>query len=116
MNLIKVDGNANMTIIDTQYGKAMKIIGKNKVIISAEGREIYPKAWLNLLNNSNFNDSKTHVLYLIYMNCSDSTELIKFVEYTHVYSKKEKRDYTSSINSEIKNGWNLIEGKKGYEV
>ena len=109
MDRISIEGNALTEIIDTKYGKALKIIGTGDNAIIAKEEENIPLARFNLVHDSD-NDGLTadehgDVKYWFYFNTSSALSIIIHFSqnsFTSIY-----------INAEIsnENGWLLVDGR-----
>jgi hypothetical protein len=120
MNGISLEGNGYYNYNDTKYGKALTITGQGKIVISNEGKEKMPFAWLNLLFDANDNndtaDERNDISYWVFANLTNAN-IIHLRESSGIHhGKNENKMYISSLEGYLNKGWQKVQGNKIIKV
>lgn len=116
---LSIKGEITYEIINTTYGKSIKINGIGDATLNSNGKlKNISEAWLSMVNDTNGNgiiDEYNNVNYFIFLNSSTNSK-IQIIESFRFYNNIKEESYNSWINTELNNGWQLVEGKRDIEV
>ena len=114
MNTLTTHGNASLEIIETQYGKGLKVNGNGNVLIESKGNENVPFAKLSMLNDSDNDgsvaDEDGDVEYWVYINSTNILEIVCIEVGGSVSHGTLSSTSFLRINEIENNGWMRIGG------
>ena len=107
---LSVSGNGQFEIINTQYGKGLKITGIGKISINQKSTNDITIAWFSMISNET---GGGNAKYWIFFNSSETNSISIYIHGEVVFGQKTYLSYISeNINT---TGWQEINGIKSIK-